>query len=56
MLLSKIIMFILQWQLNKLRKKEKTPYLYVEGTGKDYPKYLMYTDDEEIRNEMHDIV
>lgn len=43
----------MQKQLDKLRKKQDTPYIFIKGTGKDYPRYFMYTDNEKIRNKMH---
>lgn len=44
-MLNKIIVFLLQMQLNTMRKKQDTPYMFIKGLGKDYPKYLMYTDN-----------
>ena len=62
-LIRKLIMLYLQHDMNNMRKRNnnnndnnKTPYIYYKGTGKDYPKYLMYTDTEGIRNRMHDIL
>jgi len=54
-LINTLILWFMQRQLNKLRKKQNTPYIYIKGTSKDYPKYLMYTDDEVVRNKMHAI-
>ena len=53
--IDNFIMWVMQRQLNKIRKGQDTPYVFIKGTKKDYPKYLMYTDDEGIRNIMHNI-
>ena len=53
--INNLILMYLQWNLKRIRKNNNTPYLYIKVTGKDYPKYLMYTDDKKIRNQMHDI-
>lgn len=54
-MLNKIIIWLLQRRLNRLKKQQDTPYLYIKGIGKDYPKYLMYTDDASIALKMHRI-
>jgi len=28
-------------------KKHGQPILYIKGTGRDYPRHLLYTEDEE---------
>jgi hypothetical protein len=50
-----IVIFYMQLQLKYLRKQQDTPYFYIMGTGKEYPKYLMFTDDIAIRNKLHAI-
>lgn len=52
-LINNLIMWYMQIQLEYLRKKQDTPYLFINGTGESYPKYLMYTDVEIIRNKIH---
>jgi hypothetical protein len=54
-ILNKFIMWYMQKQLEELRRYQDTPYVYIKGTDKDYPKYLMYTDDKKSRNQMHSI-
>ncbi|AEY67841.1 hypothetical protein Clo1100_3722 [Clostridium sp. BNL1100] len=55
-MLNKLILFLMQIQLNKFRKKNwTTTYIFIKGKGKDYPKYLMYTDNEGTRKEMQNI-
>lgn len=54
-ILDAIIMSVMQWRLNRLRKTQDTPYIFIKGTYQDYPKYLMYTDDKHIRAKMHRI-
>lgn len=43
-MILKLIMFLCHLKY----KKYKMPILYIKGTGKDYPKYLVYTEDENI--------
>lgn len=41
------------WYLSRKYKKLKgLPIMVVEGTGKDFPKYLLYTEDEKVRERM----
>lgn len=54
-IINKVVCFYMQLQLKDMRKQQDTPYLYIMGTGKDYPKYLMFTDDVSIRNKLHAI-
>jgi len=53
--INDLIFKYLQWNLKRMKKSQNTTYLYIKGIGKDYPKYLMYTDNEEIRHQMHQI-
>lgn len=54
-LLDSLVMKYMQYNLTRLREKQDTLYIYINGTGKDSPKYLMYTDDKTIRSKMHAI-
>jgi hypothetical protein len=54
-MIAKIIMFLLNFELKKIRKHQTTPYMFIKGTGKNYPKYVMYTDQVDIAREMHKI-
>lgn len=40
----RIVMFI----LHLYYKKSGEPIFYVKGKGKEYPKYLLYTEDESV--------
>jgi hypothetical protein len=53
--INKLIMWCMQKQLERLRKTQDTPYIFIKGTNNDFPKYLMYTDNEKIRHKMHSI-
>lgn len=54
-IINQLVLIYMQKNLDTLRKSQDTPYIYIKGTEKDYPKYLMYTDKEEIRAKMHNI-
>ena len=43
---------IIMWLCHLKYKKYKKPILYIKGTGKDYPKYLLFTEDENIYKRM----
>lgn len=36
------------WILHREYKKCGNQILYVKGLGKDFPKYLLYTEDEDV--------
>ncbi len=40
------------WWLHRQCIKYGKPILYIKGTGKDYPKYLLYTEDEWVYRRM----
>jgi hypothetical protein len=44
----RVIMFL----CSILYKKYNKPILYIKGTGKDYPRYLLYTQDENVYKRM----
>lgn len=48
-----IIRFIM-WLCHIYYKKYGQDIFYINGTGKDYPKYLLYTEKEEIYKRMDD--
>jgi len=54
-LVDGLIMRIMQRKLERMKKQQNTPYIFIKGTENDYPRYLMYTDDEHIRKLMHRI-
>lgn len=47
-MLSKLIMFLCSIHY----KKHGKPIFYIKGTGKDYPKYLLYTENEAVYRRM----
>ena len=56
-MLNKLIAkVVIKWCERRLKevRKENPNYttLEIKGTGKDYPNYLMFTDNERVRNEM----
>ena len=48
----KIIVKIIMWLCHILYKKDSMPIHYIRGTGKDYPRYLLYTEDEHVYQRM----
>lgn len=36
------------WILHREYKKHRMPIYYVKGLQKDFPKYLLYTEDENV--------
>lgn len=38
---------LIMWILHRMYKKENKPIYFIKGTGKDYPRYLLYTEDVE---------
>jgi len=52
-IMYRFIMWYMKRELRLLRKTQDTPYIYIKGTGKDYPNYLVFTDDKNYRNKLH---
>ncbi len=46
---------LIMWLLHSRYKKYKKPIFYIKGIDKDYPKYLLYTEDEFIYKKMDEI-
>jgi len=44
--------FIFWYLSHRYKKLEGLPVMYIDGTGKDFPKYLLYTEDEKVRKRM----
>lgn len=38
----------IMWLLHLRYKKYGMPIFYIKGTGKDFPKYLLYTEDAKL--------
>ena len=58
-LIRRLIIWYLKKELKNLRKQERnvnTPYIFINGTGKDYPNYLVFTDIEQYRKKLHRMV
>ncbi len=49
-MLLKLVILYLHWQY----KRYKQPIFYIKGTGKDYPRYLLYTEDANVYKRMND--
>ena len=47
-MINRIIMWLLHIQYVKYRK----PIFYIRGTEDDYPKYLLYTENENVYKRM----
>jgi hypothetical protein len=47
-MLGRIIMFL----CSIYYKKYGEPIFYIKGTGKNYPKYLLYTEDRNVYKRM----
>lgn len=51
---TKLAMFLIRRCFIEERRKNPThKLLFIRGTEKDYPDYLVFTDDEETRNELY---
>lgn len=51
-LIEKILSPLITWLVHKCYKVYGDRIFYIEGTEQDYPKYLLYTEDEEVRKKM----
>lgn len=47
-MVDKLIMWLCRIQY----KKHKQPILYIKGNGRDYPRYLLYTENENVYKRM----
>jgi hypothetical protein len=52
-IIRKLIIIYMKYELKKLRRTQNTKYVFLNGTGKDYPNYLVFTDNEDYRNKLH---
>ena len=43
---------IIMWLCHIRYKKFNMPILYMKGNGKDYPHYLLYTENENVYQRM----
>lgn len=50
-MISNLIFLLLRIQSKKTRK-EGLPIFYIKGNGKDYPRMLLYTENENVYQRM----
>lgn len=43
---------LVMWWLHRQYIKYGMPIYYIKGNGKDYPRYMLYTEDEKIYKRM----
>lgn len=43
---------LVMWYLHRQYKKYRSKIIYIKGSGNDYPRYLMYTEDEDMYKKM----
>lgn len=49
-----MILRFVMWYLHIRYKKQKDDIFYIKGTEKQYPKYLLYTENENVYKRMDD--
>lgn len=59
-MLDKIITKLIMKHLSRCYKKQQEEFfnyniLCIKGTGGDYPKYLIYTENERVRGILEDV-
>lgn len=47
-----MIVNIIMWLCHIMYKKYGMPIFYIKGNGKDYPKHLLYTENENVYQRM----
>ena len=58
-LVRRLIFWYLKKELKELREQERnanSPFMFINGTDKDYPNYLVFTDDRDYRKKLHRMV
>ena len=50
--MKKMIDRFIMWLCHLRYKRYGMPIFYIKGTGKDYPKYLVYTENEFVYKKM----
>ena len=50
--MNKLIYRFVMWLLHTQYVKFRAPVYFIKGVGKDYPKYLLYTEDEKVYQRM----
>lgn len=51
-MIHKIVVRLIIWYMSRVYKKAGTPIYEIVGDGKYYPKYLMYTENEYVRDRL----
>ena len=51
-MIDRLIIILCKIQMKKIRRYENTDFMYIRGDGKDFPIYLLFTDDVEFRSKM----
>lgn len=49
-----ITRFVMWWLSRQRKKYGNKAIFYIRGTGKDYPRYLLFTENESVYNRMED--
>lgn len=52
--MARMLLRIVMWWLHREYLRYGKPIYYIKGEGKDYPKYLLYTEDEHAYKRMED--
>lgn len=47
-----MIIRLIMWLCHIYYKKYREDIFYIKGTNKDYPKYLLYTENENVYSRM----
>jgi len=50
--MNKLFLRFIMWYLHKEYLKYNQPIFYIKGTGNDFPKYLLYTEDPNVYKRM----
>lgn len=54
-MITNLVMFLLHIMYRRLHKRNKTNViLFIRGTGKDYPHYMLYTENENVYRRMEE--
>jgi hypothetical protein len=52
-IIVRLIIFLCHLEYKK-HKEFKEDFIYIKGTGKQYPRYLLYTEKENVYKRMDD--
>lgn len=51
-MITKLIMWLCHIKYKRYAKRYGYEIFYIKGKGKDYPKYLLYTENERVYKKM----